>query len=140
MDKNKKIIIISFLMFILVILVFSIISINRIMKNKELENETTYIVIEQFLDLKGTNRKVIYKTEFTKELKYDEEIESIIVPGRHNRVIIENGICKVLNSTCPNHICENHEIKSTTKWFEAAISDISCLPNGLYIYITTEAE
>ena len=137
MDKNKKIIIVTSIIVFVIIVVFSIISINLIKKNKELKENDLYILIKQ-KDLSG-NENIIYKELFTNELEYEETINSIIRDGNSNQVIIKNGSCYVINTTCPTHSCESYVIKLDDGLF-VSNTTISCLPNGLFISLESLTE
>lgn len=137
MDKNKRIIIVTSIIVFVIIAVFSIISINLIKKNKELKENDLYIVIKQ-KDLNG-NENIIYKELFTSELKYEKTIDSIIRSGNSNKVVITNGTCYVIDTTCPTHSCENYIIKLDDGLF-VSNTTISCLPNGLFISLESLTE
>ena len=105
------------------------------MKNRELlDNDDLYLYIEQ--DINSTEKTLLYELKFTSDLRFDKVIESIINNGSSNRVVIENGICKVINTTCPTHSCESYVINLDGGLFSA--TTITCLPNGLNISLETK--
>lgn len=137
---NKKALIFIIVGIICILLVtFLVISIVINENNKKIKNgDNIYIVIEQQVDSNPSSPKqLLYKEKFTTELRYDVVLESVINPGHTNRVVIENGTCKVIESTCPTHSCEAYPIQLTTTLFNNNIS-ATCLPNGLFIYLTNE--
>ena len=134
MDKKKVIILTSIIAFFIIV-VFSIWSYRQILKNKELlDNDDLYLYIEQ--DLNASEKTLLYELKFTDDLNFDKVIESIINNGSSNRIVIENGICKVINTTCPTHSCESYVIDLDGGVFNA--TTITCLPNGLYISLETK--
>ena len=135
MDK-KKVILLTSVIAVLIIGVFTFLSIRQIIKNKELLNSNELILrIEQRNS--DNERIVLYIFEFTEDLFFEENIVSLINEGGSNKLIISDGVCKVVNTTCPTHSCESYIIRLDGGIFSNTTS-ISCLPNGLYITLDTK--
>ncbi len=138
MDKQKsnKTIIITTTILVIVFILAIIISIIFIKKNNDLKNDPVDIVISQ---KQGNDIIEVYRELFTNELEYMHTFESFISPGKSNKVIIKNGECWIVNSTCPTHTCEDYRITNKKGIFNPS-STITCLPNGLYISLEAAKE
>ena len=136
MDK-KKIIILTSIIAVLIIGVFTFLSIRQIIKNKDLlDSDKLVLRIEQ--ENSNKEKILLYEFEFTSDLVFEEDIYSLINTGSKNRLIIKDGVCKVVNTTCPTHSCESYIISLDGGIF-ANITSISCLPNGLFITLDTKS-
>lgn len=135
-QKNNKTIIITTSILLTIFIVTIIISLIFIKKNNDLKNEPIDIVISQ---KKGEEIVEVYRARFTDELEYMHTFESFINAGESNTVIIKNGECQIVNSTCPTHTCEDYRITNKKGIFNSS-STITCLPNGLYISLEAAKE
>lgn len=135
-QKNNKIIIITASILVLVFVVTILISAIFIKKNNDLKKEPIDIVISQMQDEEIIE---VYRARFTNELEYNHTFESFINSGKGNTVIIKNGECFIVDSTCPTHTCEDYRLTNKKGIFNSS-STITCLPNGLYISLEAAKE
>lgn len=130
MKKKNVIIITTIIIGVLFILSF-VVSTVLIKKNNALKDGDLYIVISQ---QDGENILEVYRERFTDDLEYIYTYKSKINNGKENTVVIKNGECYIINSTCPTHSCEEYRITNKKGIFNSSTT-ITCLPNGLYISI-----
>ncbi len=130
----KTIIITSILLVILfIILVISFIVINN--QNKELKKGDLIINIYQYdvidYNINYNSERILYKSlKFTSDTYFDE----IIYSKDHtlyNHVEIKDGICKVIDANCMNHICMASHLSVDIELINP--KSIICMPSGLYI-------
>lgn len=134
--KNKKTILVTVSILIILFLALSIVSLKLINDNNKLKEGKIDIVISQ---MQGETIVEVYRAAFSNDLNYQHIYESNINPGKANTVIIKNGECYIIDSTCPNHTCEDYRLTNKKGIFNSS-STITCLPNGLYISIETSKE
>lgn len=134
--ERKTILIISIsilILFLISILIFFIINNN----NKKLKDGELVISIYQYDVVKynidfNSERVLLYQIDFNEDTVFDE----IIYSKDHtlyNHVVIQNGICKVVDANCLNHICMNSYISCDKEIINTRT--ITCMPSGLYIVL-----
>lgn len=137
MDKKRKVITLTIILTVIITIMLSSVSIYLIIRNNNLkENDIDIVVYQRQEDGKELE---IYRENFTNDLKVRKVINSKINSNASNELIIEKGMCRLINTTCPTHSCEGYLIKNTSSILDSAIT-ISCLPNGLYITIEPTVE
>lgn len=134
--KKKNVIIITVALLLLIFVSSIIVSIVMIKKNNSLKDSKLDIVISQ---QDGDKIVEVYRERFTDELIYTYTYKSKINVGKENTVIIKNGECYIVDSTCPTHSCEEYRITNKKGIFNSSTT-ITCLPNGLYISIEKAEE
>lgn len=134
--KNKATIVVTISILLIIFIALTIFSIKLINDNNKLKEGKIDIVISQ---MQGENIVEVYRAVFSDDLDYQHIYESNINPGKSNTIIIKNGECYIIDSTCPNHTCEDYRITNKKGIFNSS-STITCLPNGLYISLETSKE
>lgn len=135
MNKEKKIVLIISSIIFLLILISTIVFIIINNNNKKMKDEELVIKIYQYevinynINFKGEKR-LICEFDFNKDTNYDEIIYSID-NSLYNHVIVKDGICKVVDANCMNHICMSSYISCDKTIINP--SSITCMPSGLYI-------
>lgn len=132
MEQKKKAIYLSIISVAVVFIILLVFSIFKIIENNRLKEGSIDIVISQKLENNETN--VLFRDKFTDDLELELIVYSKISNGNSNTVIIKDGVCKVINTTCPTHTCEGYQITNKSSIFDSGTT-ISCLPNGLFITI-----
>ncbi len=138
---KKKIIIIT-LVLVAIILLFSIITSFVILnKNKTLKETRLNVVIYQYHTkdfVEQVDPIIIYKEEFTKELKFSKIIYALDGDkvNDYNAIIISDGIIKVYDADCKDHVCMRIVIDLDNKSLSIVnpnTTTIECKPHGLKI-------
>lgn len=139
MKKEKNIIIIVSILILLIISFSVFISIKQNISNKKEKDNQLYLVIYQYevsnYNINYNKDKVLYKKiEFNYELELDEIITSLDKSG-YNHLVVSNGVAKITEADCLNHICMGQSITLDNDFLNN--KEIICMPNGLVISLET---
>lgn len=150
MEKNKKVIISTSCIIVVILLISLMFSVVVNCRNALLKKNAVDVVIYQlhvkdFSIINPNEKTLYYRTRFTKDTTYDEVIYAIDNSKNYNRVVINNGTIYISEANCYNHICEKTVITldannchGTANLLNPVV--ITCQPHGLIITLEAALE
>ncbi len=137
--NNKKTILITTII-VIVLLVASIIGCIIVYNNNQkIKEKNIEVVIYQYDKTNSNNKTELIEYDrfvMNNDTKYDNIIYMLNNNNEYNHVVIKNGVIKVIEANCYNHVCERMIIDLNSKDFNLLIPDsitIDCKPHGLKI-------